>query len=164
MFEGIVSQKWADAEIERLLDTSSPLLDRLTKFYQDIVGRRSKQGVRLFMRAGLDDQQLAARYTYPLNEHVLTPVITALRKEAGLAQPIEKPVLRAECELVMMLHGALAHIGMRKHIYDSPLPDDLGELVAFNVECFLEGAVAINLFNPCIFCLPAVLNVFECWN
>jgi len=141
VFEGIVSQKWDETEVERLLDTSTPLLDRLTKFYQEIVGRRSKQGVRLFMRAGLDDQQLAARYTYPLNERVLMPVITALRQEAGLAPPAEKPVLRAERELVMMLHGALAHMGMRKYIYDSPLPDDLGELVAFNVECFLVGAV-----------------------
>ncbi len=142
VFEEIVSQKWDEAEVERLLDTSSPLVRRLTTFYQDIVGRRSKQGVRLFMRAGLDDQQLAARYTFPLNERVLTPVVVALRQEAGLPLPPKKPVLRAERELVMMLHGAIAHMGMRKHIYDSPLPDDLSDLVAFNVESFLEGAVS----------------------
>ena len=142
VFEGIVSQKWDQAEVERLLVASSPLVERLTKFYQDIVQRRSKQGVRLFMRAGLDDQQLAARYTFPLNERVLTPVIVALRQEAELPLPPKKPVLRAERELVMMLHGAIAHMGMRKHIYDSPLPDDLSDLVAFNVESFLEGAVS----------------------
>jgi AcrR family transcriptional regulator len=141
VFEEIVSARWDPRHIEMLLDKSHPLSIRLTKFYQIATRDRSKQSVRLFMRAELDNQKLAARYTFPLNEKILIPVITALRQELGLSEPAKKPVLRAERELVMTLHGAIAHMGMRKYIYDSPLPDDLSELVAFNVTCFLEGAI-----------------------
>jgi AcrR family transcriptional regulator len=141
VFEEIVSGRWDENNVERLLDTKRPLPDRLTIFYQNIAQGRSKQRVKLFMRAGLDDQKLADRYTFPLNEHVLTPVIAALRVEAGLPLPSKKAILRAERELVMTLHGSIAHMGMRKYIYDSPMPDDLSEHIAFYVVCFLEGAI-----------------------
>ena len=97
--------------------------------------------MRLFMRAGLDDLNLAVRYTPPLNERILTPVIVALRREAGLPLPARRRILRAERELVLTLHGAIAHLGIRKYIYGSPLPDDLGDHVALYVASFLEGAI-----------------------
>ena len=141
VFEEIVFERWDESNADRLLDVAQPLSTRLTHFCQAFAQRFSKQRVRLFMRAGLDDQKLAERYTFPLNDRVLFPIITALRREAKLPPPSAQPILRAERELVMTLHGAIAHVGLRKYIYNSPLPDDLDELVAFYVSCFLEGAI-----------------------
>ena len=120
---------------------TEPLAARLTRFYQAFAKRFSGQRARLFLRAELDDQKLAARYTLPLNDLILTPVVAALRIEAGLPLATKRPVLRAERELALTLHGAIAHLGLRKYVYGSPLPDDLGDHVAFYVDCFLSGAI-----------------------
>ena len=61
--------------------------------------------------------------------------------------------LRAERELVLTLHGAIAHLGIRRHVYDSPLPDDLDDHVAFYVASFLDGALVsikrLHAKRPC---------------
>lgn len=141
IFETIYLEPWDPEMTERLLDPGPSLAERLTAFYTAIAKRSTPVRSRLFMRAGLDDQGLADRYTFPLNERILGPVVAALRREAGLPAPAAKPMLRAERELAMTLHGAVAHLNIRKNIYRSPLPDDLAEHVAFYVACFLEGAV-----------------------
>ena len=58
----------------------------------------------------------------------------------GLASPGRKPILRAERELVMTLHSSVVFLNIRKNIYGSPLPNDLGDHIAFYVSCFLAGA------------------------
>ena len=142
VFETIYLEPWDAALTERLLDPIVPLGTRLTEFYTVVARRSTPTRSRLFMRAGLDDQGLAERYTFPLNDRILTPVVIALRHEAGLPTVKTAPLLRAERELAMTLHGAIAHLNIRKNIYGSPLPDDLGEHVAFYIACFLEGAVS----------------------
>lgn len=142
VFDTVMYRRKDTGQITRLLATDSSLEARLIEFYREHMAERSRQGTRLFLRAGLDEQELAANYTFSLNDRILFPVIVALRKEASLPPPEKKPVMRAERELVMTLHGALSHMGFRKFVYDSPLPDDLSELVTFNVWCFLEGAVS----------------------
>lgn len=132
---------WDPALNELLEQYDRPLEDRLVRFYQGFAKRGTKEGVRLFMRAELDDQGYADRYTFPLNERVLTPVVAALRHEAGLPEFDKLPLMRGERELAMTLHGAIAHLGFRKHLYNSPLPDNLGAHVKFYVRSFLTGAL-----------------------
>lgn len=153
VFAEVFVDRWDAADSAALLDASQPLQARLTSFYQGLAGRFSTQRIRLFIRAGLDDQKLAARYTQPLNERILNPIIAALRLEAGLPPPAKKKVMRAERELVLTLHGAIAHLGIRRHVYDSPLPDDLDDHVAFYVASFLDGALVsikrLHAKRPC---------------
>lgn len=124
-----------------LLALAPGLEARLTRFYRAFARRFSYVGLRLFLRAGLDSQDLADSYTFPLNERVLSPVIEALRREAKLPPLRRKAILRAERELVMTLHASVVHLGIRKYIYGSPLPDDLDEHVAFCVNAFMAGAL-----------------------
>lgn len=79
VFEDVVADRWEERDLTQLLDPSKPLAERLTKFYQAVANRFTVQRVRLFMRARLDDRKLAARYTFPLNDRVLFPIVTALR-------------------------------------------------------------------------------------
>jgi hypothetical protein len=98
--------------------------------------------VRLFVRANLERRDVARRFGPPLTERVLGPVVEELRAEAGLPGFAERPFLRGERELAMALHGGVVFLGIRKHVYRMPMPEDLTELVALQVRTFLPGALA----------------------
>jgi AcrR family transcriptional regulator len=140
VFQSVFIDTWDPAVSERLTAKTPPLDQRLTEFYQAFAQRGSPVSARLFMRANLDDQKLADRYTFALNERILSPVVVALRREARLPTVAKKPMMRAERELAMSLHSAIVLLGIRKYIYNSPLPDNLDDHVALYVENFLAGA------------------------
>jgi len=125
---------------EALLDRTRPLERRLVDFYQRRVAGISATAMRLFVRAGLDEQGLAGRVSVPLTETVLAPIVEELRHEVGLPDGAQRPLMRGERELVMTLHGALMFLAIRKHVYGMPMPDDLSDLVALQVRAFLPGA------------------------
>lgn len=141
VFVEVFVEDWDDENTCRLIDGKGPLAKRLTAFYQAFAHRSSRQRLRLFLRAELDNQEIAGPYTRQLNDRILIPVVCVLRREAKLPPPSETPILEAERELAMTLHSAVVHLNMRKHIYDSPLPDDLGQHIAFYVNCYLAGAL-----------------------
>jgi hypothetical protein len=72
---------------------------------------------------------------------VFEPVVRALRREAGLLPIEERPMLRGERELVMMLHGSAVFLGIREHVYHMPMPDDRAAVVGLQVDIFLGGAL-----------------------
>ncbi|NNE85751.1 MAG: TetR/AcrR family transcriptional regulator [Alphaproteobacteria bacterium] len=138
--QSVFIDTWDPAVSERLTAKTPSLDQRLTEFYQAFARRGSPVSARLFMRANLDDQKLADRYTFALNDRILTPIVVALRREAGLPTIARKPMMRAERELVMSLHSAIVFLSIRKFIYNSPLPDNLDDHVALYVGNFLAGA------------------------
>jgi AcrR family transcriptional regulator len=124
-----------------LRDHSRPLEARLIGFYQGYLARVSSTSMRLFVRVGLDGGDLARRFSVPLTELLLVPVIEELRHTAGLPGSDVRPLMRGERELAMALHGAVVFLAIRKHIYGMPMPDDLSDLVALQVGAYLPGAL-----------------------
>jgi AcrR family transcriptional regulator len=124
-----------------LQDRSRTLELRLIEFYQGYLARVSFTSMRLFVRAGLDGRNLARRFSVPLTERLLVPVIEELRHAAGLPGSDVRPLMRGERELAMALHGAVVFLGIRKHVYGMPMPDDLSDLVALQVRAYLPGAL-----------------------
>jgi AcrR family transcriptional regulator len=135
-FQNFASRTVDDA----LLDRTRPLEQRLIDFYRRRLARITSTSMRLFVRAGLDEQGLANRVSVPLTETVLAPIVEELRHEVGLPAGAERPLMRGERELAMALHGGLTFIAIRKHVYGMPMPDDLSDLVALQVRAFLPGA------------------------
>lgn len=123
-------------------DRSVPLEDRLIRFYRGYLKRDGGVSMRLFVRAGLEGAPLARRWSTPLTEKVLKPVIGELRAAAGLAGFELRPLMRGERELTMMLHGAVMFLRIRKHVYGMPMPDDLGDILALQVRTYVPGALA----------------------
>jgi hypothetical protein len=76
-----------------------------------------------------------------VTQALFEPVVRALRKEAGLPSLEERPMLRGERELVMMLHGSVVFLGIREHVYRMPMPDDRDAVIRLQVDIFLAGAV-----------------------
>lgn len=126
---------------ELLADRNQPLEARLVRFYDAYLEQLDGQALRLFVRGALDGYQVARRYSVPLTEQVLAPVVVELRAATGIPDLRERSMLRGERELVMMLHGSLMFLAIRKFVYDMPMPDSLGDLVALQVRSFLPGAL-----------------------
>ena len=126
---------------KNLKDVSKPLAERLTAFYSDRTDHDGGTRIRLFIRAALEGWPTPAKRGAALTREVFDPVISALREAAGLAPVEERPMIRGERELAMMLHGSIVFLAIRKHVYRMPMPDDRGEIVRLYVETFIPGAL-----------------------
>ncbi|NNG05061.1 MAG: TetR/AcrR family transcriptional regulator [Inquilinus sp.] len=142
VFEAVYADNWDPAWTTALADRGVDLAERLNAFYRAYLGRGSATTARLFMRANLDGLGYAKRYSVPLTDRVLRPVLAELRHAAGLPAPEAVPIDYQEREIAMALHGALVFLSIRKNIYGTPLPDDLAEPIAGIVRLFLPGALA----------------------
>ena len=142
VFQTVFLDRWDPAWGGLLRDRSQPLEARIAGFYQAYASRSSRQSVSLFFRAGLDGLDLAHRYSFPLTERVLAPVVAEMRHEAGLVPLASLPLFAAERELAMSLHGAIVFIGIRRFVYRIELGDVVAGLIAHHVRVFLPGALA----------------------
>lgn len=125
----------------RRFDGQVALGPALRVFYSDFVGSATETRMRLFMRAGLDGLSWPTKRGEALTTIVFVPVIEALRREADLPTIAERPAMRGERELVMMLHASMVFLGIRRHVYGMPMPENLDDVVAQNVDLFLRGAI-----------------------
>ena len=141
VFEQAFARLQSHAADPGLSDRTIPLEARLIGFYQGYLARISFTSMRLFVRAGLDGGDLPRRFSAPLTERLLAPVIEELRYAAGLPGSDERPLMRGERELAMALHGGIVFLATRKHVYGMPMPDDLSDLVALQIRTYLPGAL-----------------------
>jgi AcrR family transcriptional regulator len=146
VYEHVFQDRWQPEWDALLVDVNIPLRDRLIGFYSAYAAGFSYVGMRLFMLAGLSSRGLAGRYSFPLTDRIFKPVIAALRIEAGLDDLATVAMTRGERELAMMLHGGVAFLGIRKFIYQMPLPDDLSDVIELQVDTFL-GTAAQSLIR-----------------
>ena len=143
VFRTVFADYWDPGWAALLADRGRTLEDRLAAFYGAYVGHGDAVTARLFMRANLDGVGYARRYSVPLTDRVLRPVLAELRHDAGLADPDSVPMRDEERELVMGLHGALVFLAIRRDIYGTPLPDDLSGPIARIVRAYLPGALDV---------------------
>jgi AcrR family transcriptional regulator len=125
-----------------LREESLPLGKRLAAFYSGRADRASGSRMRLMVRAALEGWPTPARRGAALTRQVFAPVVSALRKEAGLPSLQERPMQRGERELAMMLHGSIVFLGIREHVYHMPMPDDRDAIIRLHVDIFIGGALA----------------------
>lgn len=140
VFVGHWDQRW-----EALLDDRRlPLRERLLRFYRDYAKAiLSYEWVRLFTFSGLKGLDLNARYLRLLRERVFPRVVAEVRHAFGRPSPAELPISEAEIEIVWGLHAAIFYVGVRRWIYDLPIPADLDQAVAEKVAAFLDGAPSV---------------------
>lgn len=124
-----------------VFDSSAPLERALIEFYSKFVGGMTETRFRLFVRAGLDGRSWPTRRGDALTRTLFLPVISALRREAGLESLEIRPPMRGERELVMMLHASMVFFGVRRFVYNMPMPENLDDVVALQVRTFVTGAV-----------------------
>jgi AcrR family transcriptional regulator len=130
VFLGRLKPHW----IEELRDRSAPLPDRLCRFYRQYTAAIfTYEWLRIFMWAGLAGEALNRRYLGRVAESLLTPIT----EEIAAAGPYRAP----DMEDVWALHGGIIYIGIRRHIYGLPTPDEVGPVIEQSVDRFLAGLV-----------------------
>jgi AcrR family transcriptional regulator len=130
-----------DAEQGPWLDQALPVREALLAYYQAFVAGATEHRMRLFIQAGLDGRSWPTRRGHTLTRNLFLPAIAALRNAAGLPGFDQSPGMRGERELVMMLHGSMVFLGIRRHVYGMPMPDSLDDVVALYVDTFVRGAL-----------------------
>ncbi len=123
------------------IDPGLELTDMLSTFYRSFVANATETRLKLFMRANLDGRSWPTRRGNVLTNHLFVPVISALRAAANLPTVEDQPLMRGERELTMMLHASMVFLGVRRHIYRMPMPDNLDDVVDLQVKTFVNGAI-----------------------
>src|SRR3546814_20115545 len=85
--------------------------------------------MRLFVRAGLEGHSLPGRHGARLTTRIFEPVIASLREADGLPPFSECGMTRGERELAMTLPRAVVFLGIRKHIYQIPVPPPIADVI-----------------------------------
>lgn len=116
-----------------LRDRSRPIRDRLTSFYSDYGNRIFDYAwMRIFMFSGLAGADLNRRYL----EHLRSILLEPMREEICRAAPGGNGPTQED---IWSLHGGIVYIGIRKHIYQVPTPDDPRPEIEASIDRFLHA-------------------------
>ncbi len=125
----------------QLRDRSKPMEQRLNEFYREYYDTVLTRGwMRLFLYASLAEVEMAPTYIASIIMHLLDTVMEEAAHEAGLHTPQDHAQLQ---EICWILHGAVSHLAIRRHIYHDKTPMDVSMVIALQVKSFLAGLKAI---------------------
>jgi AcrR family transcriptional regulator len=140
VYHHVYLDRWKKEWGAALVDRARPLEARLKAFYRDYSRTiLDRQGVRIFMFAGLRGVGINKRYLMLLRERLFVPVCGELRREFALPSPEVIPVQQREIDLVWGLHGVVFYLGIRCHIYGVLVPEALDAMIDAEVETFIGG-------------------------
>jgi AcrR family transcriptional regulator len=142
VYAGRFRDRWDPAWDRLLADEGLSLETRLCRFYGEYAARSDATTLRLFVLAGLAGRPLPGIRGARLTGRIFAPVLAGLREAAGLPSLAARPMMRGERELCMQLHGSIVFLGIRRHVYGVPLPDDRDDVIALYVRSFVAGAPA----------------------
>lgn len=125
----------------QLRDRSKSLEHRLNEFYREYYDTvLTRRWMRLFLYASLAEVEMAPTYIASIIMHLLETVMEEAVYEAGLRLPHDRAQLQ---EIGWILHGAVSHLAIRRHIYHDKTPFDIEKVIALQVKSFLGGLKAI---------------------
>lgn len=125
----------------QLRDRSKSVEQRLNEFYREYYDTvLTRRWMRLFLYASLAEVEMAPTYIASIIMHLLDTVMEEAVHEAGLRLPQDHAQLQ---EIGWILHGAVSHLAIRRHIYHDKTPFDVEKVLALQVKSFLGGLKAI---------------------
>ena len=131
VFERVYLGRIAPHWLEDLRNRTVPLPARLCCFYGEYTRAIfTYEWMRIFMWAGLAGDPLNRRYL----EHVSALLLAPMREEV-LAEAAG--VWAPDMEDLWNLHGGIVYLGIRRHIYHLPVPEDVTPVIEAAVARFL---------------------------
>lgn len=121
----------------QLRDRSKPMEQRLNEFYREYYDMvLTRRWMRLFVYAALAEVEMAPTYIHSVITHLLEILVTEAAHEAGLAVPKNRA---EQQEIGWILHGAVSHLAVRRHIYRDKTPLEIEKVIALQIGSFLAG-------------------------
>ena len=125
----------------QLRDREQSVEQRLINFYKDYYDAvLTRRWLRLFLYASLAEVEIAPTYISALITHLLETVVQEACHEAGLRPPSNKAL---QHEIGWILHGAVSHLAIRRHIYQGETGLDKEKVMALQIRSFLNGLPAL---------------------
>jgi AcrR family transcriptional regulator len=144
VYEEVYMRRWNPTWEERIKDRSVPLRTRMASFYNDYARAiLSYEWVRIFLYSGLRNANFHRRFLENLREQIFVPLCGELRHELGLPGLDEIPATQDEIELIWGSHTKIFYYGVRKWVYQLPVPGDISKLIELDLDGFFAGAPAV---------------------
>ena len=133
VYDHVYLDQISDAWPALLTDRTKSFRTRLLGFYEAYSRLIFRYDwMRIFMFSGLAGAALNRRYLYHLGQVLLTPLMAEMQAvTSGPQQP--------QMEDLWNLHGGIVYIGIRRHIYQMPGPDDPSESITRAIDRFLAA-------------------------
>jgi AcrR family transcriptional regulator len=132
-----IAGAFQDEWLAGLQDRSRPMEQRLIDFYEVYYEQVTTRGwLRLFLFASLADVAMASDYIASVLERALSVIIREAAHEQGLRVPRTRAVVH---EIAWVLHGAVSHLAIRRHVYANANPIAARKAIALQVKIFLGG-------------------------
>jgi AcrR family transcriptional regulator len=142
VYEEVYLGRWKREWEVWLDDASTPLEDKLLRFYLDYAATiLTPEWVRIFVFSGLADGSIPDQYLALLKKKLFPRILRETRRHLGLLE--KAPVTERETELMWSLHGGIFYIGIRQWVYGQPGPVNLQQVVTDRVQSFLLSVPAI---------------------
>lgn len=144
VYSEMFSRRWNPLWEEWLADRSQPLAARLKRYFKDYCQFiLHSEWVRIFLQAGLSHLSLNQRYLSRLRERHFKLIAHEMRHEFGIPEARDPAGEDEEIELVWALDASVFYIGIRKWVYELPVPHNLGRLIDMRVDAFLAGVPSL---------------------
>jgi AcrR family transcriptional regulator len=125
------------AWLARLEDRSRPVEERLNEFYREYYNAvLTRRWLRLFLYASLAEIDMAPTYIAEVITRMLEVIVDESCAERGLKPPARRELKH---ELGWLLHGAVSHLAIRRHIYANTNSTPVEKVIAMQVRVFLAG-------------------------
>jgi AcrR family transcriptional regulator len=130
-----------------LRDRRRSIEERLNAFYREYMGAvLTRRWMRLFLYASLAESRMAPDYIQEIIMTLLETVVTETAASQGVALPRDKALIH---EIGWMLHGAVSHFAIRKHVYGASRSVSDATVIAIHVRGFIAGfAAAASAAKP----------------
>ncbi|VTU25291.1 mycofactocin system transcriptional regulator [Variovorax sp. PBL-E5] len=140
VYDEVFARRWNPEWEEWLADRSVPLSDRLKRYFHDYARYVLRsEWVRIFIYAGLSRAGINQKYLTRLRERHFLVIARELRHACDIPDPPDAAAEDEEVELVWAMHSSVFYLGVRKWIYQQPIPKNLEEQIDLRVDTFLLG-------------------------
>jgi AcrR family transcriptional regulator len=124
-----------------LKDRTVSVQQRLTRFYGEYYDTvTTRRWLRLFLYASLSDVAMAPAYIAAVVTHMLEIIVQEAALEQGLVVPADAAEVQ---EVGWILHGAVSHLAIRRHVYANTNPLPVPDVLSMHVRSFLGGLAAV---------------------
>nr|BFD42041.1 TetR/AcrR family transcriptional regulator [Pseudomonas sp. FFPRI_1] len=143
VYQQVFMNRWDPEWEPRLKDRTVPLKERLIEYFIDYSQAiLSSEWVRIFLYAGLQDPSLNQRYLKRLHEHIFLVINDEIRHQNHVTALPSEHELELQIEVLWGFHSSFFYLGVRKWVYQMPVPENLPELITRRVDAFLDGALS----------------------
>lgn len=144
IYDEVYLSRWNPEWEDWLQDRTKPLKQRLIEYlidYSKAIIR--KDWIRIFMLSAFDDPVISQRYIGLLQRRIFEVILDEMSVEVGddlLEAGVDRDLA---IEVIWGFHSSFFYLGVRRWIYDLPVPRDIEKLTEVRVTAFLEGAKTI---------------------